>query len=103
MYTSSGRAVLPFPSGGHILCMQTPVRRGGPADSGGTPGPFCDGTFRLDMNAFASGTYSPGFPTYAPAAFLTVIGQQIDCQWWGRDSITTGSFMSDAVEYFVGL
>jgi hypothetical protein len=101
LYSNAGRAVLPFPSGGHILCMQTPIRRGGPASSGGTPGPNCDGVFALDMNAFASGSYNPPFPTYAPAAYLLTVGQQVNVQWWGRDTVPTGSFMSDALEYFV--
>ena len=40
LYTSTGRANQPFPSGNHILCLATPpLRRGGPTDSGGTPGP----------------------------------------------------------------
>jgi len=90
----------PFPSGGHILCIGTPVRRGGPANSGGTPGPNCDGFFSLDINEFASGNYMPGFPTFNPAAFLLVAGTQVNVQWWGRDTVPTGSFMSDAVQFF---
>ena len=102
LYTNNGRANLPFPSGGHILCISaSPLRRGGPTDSGGTPGPNCDGVFSLDMNAYASGNYNPPFPTHSPAAFLLVPGTQINCQWWGRDSVATGSFMSDALEYCV--
>ena len=102
LYTSAGRANLPFPSGGHILCVQfPPLKRGGPVNSGGTSGPNCDGVFSLDMNQFASGNYNPGFPTHNPAAFLLVPGQQVNCQWWGRDSPATGSFMSDGLEYTV--
>ena len=71
---------LPFPIGGHILCIQTPVRRGGPADSGGSPGNFCDGSFSLDVNAFGAGLYNPPFPTYNPAAYLRTPGQQINVQ-----------------------
>lgn len=103
LYTNNGRANLPFPSGGHILCISaSPLRRGGPVDSGGTPGPNCDGAFSLDMNAYASGNYNPPFPTHNPAAFLLVPGTQVNCQWWGRDSVATGSFMSNALEYCVG-
>ena len=102
LYTNAGRGNLPFPSGGHILCVATPpLRRGGPVNSGGTPGPNCDGVFSLDMNAFATGNYNPAFPTHNPAAFLTTPGEQVNCQWWGRDSIATGSFMSDAIEYWI--
>ena len=100
LYTSSGRANVPFPSSGHILCVQAPLKRGGPANSGGTPG-GCDGVFALDMNQYASGNYNPGFPTHNPATFLLTPGQQVNCQWWGRDSVATGSFMSDAIEYLV--
>jgi hypothetical protein len=103
LYTANGKANLPFPPGGHILCISaTGLRRGGPVDSGGTPGPAtCDGVFTLDMNAFASGNYHPPFPTNNPAPFLLTIGQQVNCQWWGRDSVATGSFMTDAIEYVV--
>jgi hypothetical protein len=100
LYTNGGPGNAPFPSGGHILCIGTPVRRGGPANSGGTPGPNCDGFFSLDVNEFASGNYMPGFPTFNPAAFLLVAGTQINVQWWGRDTVPTGSFMSDAVQFF---
>jgi hypothetical protein len=100
LYTNGGPGNAPFPSGGHILCIGTPVRRGGPANSGGTAGPNCDGFFSLDVNEFASGNYMPGFPTFNPAAFLSMAGTQINVQWWGRDTVATGSFMSDAVQFF---
>jgi len=104
LYTNTGRANQPFPSGGHILCLSTPpLRRGGPTDSGGTPGPNCDGVFTLDMNAFAHGLWVPpgGQAANNPAPFLLSAGQQINCQWWGRDSVASGSFMSDALEYTI--
>jgi hypothetical protein len=100
LYTAAGSANHPFPAGGHILCVQTPVETGGPVTTGGTPG-GCDGVFALDMNQFASGNYNPGFPTHNPASFLSTPGQEVNCQWWGRDSVATGSFMSDALEYSV--
>jgi hypothetical protein len=106
LYTSGGRANLPFPSGGHILCISaSPLRRGGPTESGGTPGPNCDGVFVLDMNAFAHGLWVPpgGQAPNNPAPFLTTVGQQINVQWWGRDTPATGSFMSDGLEYVIGL
>jgi plastocyanin len=104
LYTSAGRANLPFPQGGHILCIQaSPLRRGGPTASGGTPGPNCDGVFTIDWNAFAHGVWVPpgGQTPNSPAPFLLVIGQQVNAQWWGRDTVATGSFMSDALEYRV--
>ena len=54
------------------------------------------------MNAYAADSYSPGFPTLPADTFLRNIGEQINCQVWGRDTAATGSFMSDALEYFVG-
>ena len=48
------------------------------------------------MNAFASGNAGGN-----PAAFLTLPGSMINAQWWGRDSVMTGSFLSDGVEYVV--
>jgi len=102
LYTNAGPDNLPFPSGGHILCIATPVRRGGPADSGGTAGPSCDGFFGFDFNEFTSGNYNPGFPTHSPAAFLKTPGTLINCQWWGRDTMATGSFMSDGLQFFQG-
>jgi hypothetical protein len=102
LYSSAGAGNIPFPSGGHILCMNTPVRRAGPTDSGGVS--LCDGAFAIDMNAFAQGVWMPpgGQMPNNPAPFLLVVGQQVNCQWWGRDSVATGSFMSAALEYLVG-
>ncbi|HVS11733.1 MAG TPA: hypothetical protein VMS76_17830 [Planctomycetota bacterium] len=36
-----------------------------------------------------------------PAGFLSVPGTSVVCQWWGRDSPSTLSFLSDALEYVV--
>lgn len=100
LYTNAGRAAVPFVSGGHILCIGfPPLRRGGPVDSGGVA--TCDGVFSLDMNEFASGNYNPPFPTHVPAAFLSVIGTMVNCQWWGRDTMATGSYMSNGLEYCI--
>ena len=104
LYTPSGRANQPFPAGGHILCLATPpLRRGGPTNSGGTPGPNCDGVFSIDWNAFAQGVWMPpgGQMQSNPAGFLKTIGQVVNVQWWGRDTLSTGTFMSDALEYTV--
>jgi hypothetical protein len=103
LYTNTGRANKPFPKSGHILCIQTlPLRWGGPVYSGGTPGTNCDGAYAIDMNAYAAGLYAPGFPTLPYDPFLRNPGEQINCQIWGRDTASTGSFMSDAIEYVVG-
>ena len=103
LYTNTGRANKPFPQGGHILCIQTlPLRWGGPISSGGTPGPNCDGAFAIDMNAYAAGAWNPGFKVLPADPYLLNIGEQINCQIWGRDTAKTGTFMSDAIEYSVG-
>jgi hypothetical protein len=74
------------------------------------PGNSCDGVFAIDMNAFAAGLWSvpacdgtpAGTPPNHPAAFLAVQGQHVNCQYWGRDTVATGSFLSDAFQYQIG-
>ena len=91
LYTSSGRANQPFQGG--ILCVNTAPLRRGPATLSGGFSP-CDGEFGIDMNAFASGNAGGN-----PAGFLSVPGSLVNVQWWGRDSLATGSFLSSALEY----
>jgi len=59
--------------------------------------------FTIDWNAFAHGVWMPpgGQAPNNPAPFLVSAGQVVNVQWWGRDSVMTGSFMSDALEYTV--
>ena len=96
LYTNQGKRNPPAPFGqGGLLCLAA-VNRGPIVSSGGTPG-ACDGTFSLDLNAFASGNAGGN-----PQAFLSMPGTQIDCQWWGRDTVAQGAFVSDALEYLVG-
>jgi hypothetical protein len=94
VYGDAGAATLPFHGG--TLCVSPPLRRSVGVSSGGTSG-ACDGAFSLDMNCFASGNCGGN-----PAAYLTLVGQTVHCQWWGRDSVATGSFLSDALQYSVG-
>jgi FG-GAP repeat protein len=93
LYSDAGAASAPFQGG--TLCVAAPLRRGPPSNSGGTQGQ-CDGAFALDLNAFASGNAGGN-----PASFLSEPGAQVHCQWWGRDSQATGSFLSDGLEYLV--
>ena len=93
LYSGAGRTSLPFAGG--TLCVKPPLRRGPAVGSGGF-GP-CLGAFVLDMNAFASGNAGGN-----PAAWLVSPGTVVNVQWWGRDSVATGSFLSDALEYVVG-
>jgi hypothetical protein len=94
IYTTGGRNNVPFLGG--TLCIGLPVRRSITVNSGGNPNQ-CDGVFMLDMNSFASGVLGGN-----PAGFLVVVGNMINVQWWGRDSLATGSFLSNGLEYFVG-
>ena len=98
---------VPF-QGGTLCLSPSGLKRAGSTNSQGTPGPAnCDGVFSIDMSAFASlgwtvpacaGTPS-GLPPNNPAAFLNTAGTSIFGQFWGRDSTTTGSFMSDAISW----
>jgi len=94
LHSDQGQSNLPFQGG--ILCVNPPLRRSVGVDSGGTPN-VCDGLFTLDMNCFAAGACGGN-----PAGFLSSPGTQVSCQWWGRDSVATGSFLSDGVTYTVG-
>ena len=100
LYSSQGRGNASF-SGG-TLCLGTPgILRSAAVNSGGAPwpaGPACDGTFSIDWNAFAQGMAGGN-----PAAFLKTIGQQVNVQVWGRDTVNTGPYLSDALEYLVGM
>ena len=93
LYTDSGANNAPFEGG--ILCVNTaPLRRGPATSSRGLSA--CDGEFGMDMNAFAAGTAGGN-----PDPFLQVVGTQVNIQWWGRDSIATGSFLSNALQFTV--
>ena len=92
LYTDQGANAAPFNGG--TLCIQTPLKRSSGASSGGFG--TCDGEFALDMNAFASGNAGGN-----PAGFLLTAGNVIFTQWWGRDSVATGSFLSDGMHYTV--
>jgi len=96
LYTANGAGNAPFQGG--LLCISSMGLRRGPLAiaSGGTP-VMCDSSFTLDMNAFASGNAGGN-----PAAFLLSVGQRVNVQWWGRDTIQNGSYLSDGLEYYVG-
>jgi len=96
LYTDSGPGNTPF-SGG-VLCINTaPLKRSvAVVDTSGTAGQ-CNGTLSIDMNAFAVGALGGN-----PLPSLTVPGTQVNCQFWGRDTLANGALLSDALEYFVG-
>jgi hypothetical protein len=94
IHSDQGPASLPFQGG--VLCVNPPLRRSVAVSSGGTPG-LCDGVFTLDVNCYAAGACGGN-----PASFLGSPGTQMSTQWWGRDSVATGSFLSDGLTYVVG-
>jgi hypothetical protein len=93
IYTAQGRWNAPFLGG--TLCLALPIRRSVAVNSGGAAA-TCEGVFRIDWNAFANGLLGG-----TPQSFLLSPGQQVNVQVWGRDSIATGSFLSNALEYTV--
>jgi hypothetical protein len=97
IYGDSGRANPPLPFLGGLICISTPIRRSvAVCDSSGTP-PGCDGTLSIDMNAFATGALGGN-----PLPSLTMPGTQVNCQFWGRDTVANGALLTAALEYFVG-
>jgi hypothetical protein len=110
VYNTGQIAGVPFQGG--TLCVEPMgLRRAGSTSSMGTPGgASCDGAFAIDMNTFAVGAWvvpncdgSPSAtPPNNPAPFLTVPGTAVFAAYWGRDSVATGSFVSDGVGWSVG-
>lgn len=94
LYSLSGRAAIPF-QGGTLCVNPAPLRRASGLFSGGTNG-GCDGVFSVDWNCFASGN---GCASGTPDAGMMNPGQQVNTQIWGRDSVATGSFLSNALEF----
>ena len=109
---NNGGVVPGVPFQGGTLCIPPMgLRRAGSTNSGGGCGPAnCLGTFAIDMNSFATGNWvvpdCAGAPTLTPpnnpAAFLVTAGVTIDVQYWGRDSVATGSFVSNGLSYTQG-
>jgi len=93
LYTTNGQNNAPFEGG--TLCVATPLKRSTPINSGGTNG-ACDGVFIIDFNAFATGQLGGN-----PLPALGVAGTQVNAQIWGRDSLATGSFLSDGLEFLM--
>jgi hypothetical protein len=105
-----GAQSLPFQGG--TLCVDSMgLRRAGSTNSMGTPGGAnCDGFFSIDINVFTKGAWvvpdcagnPAGIAANNSAPFLNTAGNTIYAQWWGRDSVSTGSFVSDGLSWVVG-
>ena len=91
-YTSNGAANPPVPFFGGSLCVNTPLNRGPVVVAAG--GGACTGTLELDMNAFSNGLAGGN-----PAAFLSVPGTPVTCQWWARDNGQV--YLTGGIEYTV--
>jgi len=106
------------PYEGGWLCLDgnaAQLRRAGPVNSsspphGGSSCPptlDCTGVFWINMSEFEAGAWVPkdcvgnpsGLLSKVPQAYLSMPGAIIRCTWWGRDSVATGSFVSDGLEY----
>ncbi len=92
-YTSNGPSTPPIPFFGGSLCLQSPLNRG-PVVAATGPVNGCNGTLSLDMNSFASGQLGGN-----PAAYLSVPGTLVTCQWWARDNGQV--YLTGALDYTV--
>jgi hypothetical protein len=65
---------------------------------GNPAGSDCSGYFGFDMGLFAAGGLGGN-----PKPELSVMGQRVNVQFWGRDpALPSGTFLSTVVEYVVG-
>ncbi len=98
-YGFEGRQAVPFGAG--TFCLVTPVTRTPVMNSAGNPTSVddCSGSYSLDFNTFAKGLLG-----VVPHPSLSLVGQRVGVQCWGRDpeGVLATTFLSDALEYVVG-
>ncbi len=97
-YGFGGKNDVPFFGG--TLCVKNVAGRSPVLFSGGNPPPAndCSGHMEIDMNAFAAGALGG-----SPRAALSLVGQRVNAQFWGRDpgAFPEPVYLSDALEYVV--
>lgn len=97
-YGFNGAAATPF--AGATMCVAGAKKRTPLTNTAGTPPGTsdCTGFTAFDMNGFAAGLGGGN-----PKPELSLLGQQVNVQFWGRDPLgPSGSFLSTAVQYVVG-
>jgi len=110
MYNTTLGSPVPF-QGGTLCVDPMGLRRAGSTNSQAGCGPNnCNGSFAIDMNAFATAAWvvpdcvgaPSGIPPNNPAAFLSTAGTTVHSQYWGRDSVASGSFVSAGLSWVTG-
>ena len=86
------------PWAGSTMCVAGVKRRTPLMTTGGLPLPAndCTGFFAFDMNSYAAGLLGGN-----PRPELSIVGQVVNAQFWGREG-PTGTYLTTAVQYVVG-
>lgn len=100
-YTVGGaRNATPFQCG-QLLVGPAGIKRTPAQSAGGNlpPANDCSGSYQIDMNAFAAGLAGGN-----PSPGLSIAGNQVHCQFWGRDqgfAAPCNTMLSDGLEYLI--